>query len=496
MIASRFQRIGISVLIALGALLAQSHGALATPPPPEPPDNIDDTHILVFNQNPASRWPSCQYAADGPNIVINIPISRYVGDVDADGHLVAPGALVGNGLLSSQATLRLPAGDVDFGTAAPWPPERDQVFLNGHSLGFLQGAQQMWQYNEFKFDISWLKFPAKGSPGSPPAPADNELRIAIDVLNNPGDRHWCVFIDWVELSFDAMAPIVLVHGVHEDPLILWPAVNLELSAEKIPHASVSLEPDGTVPGNGHELEPLVRGAAKEFGAERVHLVCHSKGGLDSHWYLGNYASDDPRVLSVTTLSSPYQGSVLADLLMVMDAFPLSLFTTRDPDLRTVVTTAWLLNLGNFLARPPGLLDLTTSAAPRLMAESRPPGTVHWASYGANADVNGDLKISLSEALPLPIPSAVGTATYRLMGKAAALSITTDVTLGVRITDIEVAESNPQFFYNDLGVTAVSAHSPEGVYRATLPGNHFSTLSGSVTQDIVSHIKQEFPLRSD
>jgi hypothetical protein len=487
----------LGAILAIGAAFTLPSAVVATPPPPPPPENTDDTHIVSWNQNAASRYPACQYAYQGPSITVTIPIGRYVGEVDGDGYLADPAGLISRGLLSGKARLRLPAGDVDYGTAADWPPERDMVYINDHPLGYLTGAQQIWAYNEFEFDISWLKFPQQGSgPGVSPAPAENTLRIDIDTANDPAAHHWCVSIDWVELSFDAMAPIVLVHGVHESPAIVWFMVNQELGSEKIPHNSVSLAADGAVTDNGRDMREAVSRAAAQFGANKVHLICHSKGGLDSHWYLGNFASDNPRVLSVTTLSSPYQGSVLADLVTIQDAFPNSAFNSSDPDLRTVIRRTSVLNAMGLVAQPPGLLDLTTTAAPRLMALSHPPSSVHWASYGADADLNGDRRIAPFESLPLSIASGLCTAAYRTMGRAAGLTVTTERAPGSQIVNIEIAATNPQFFLNDLGVTAVSAHGPEGVYRATLPGNHFSTLSGSVTQEIVSRLKQEFPLGSE
>ena len=55
--------------------------------------------------------------------------------------------------------------------------------------------------------------------------------------------------------------------------------------------------------------------AKSFGATGIHLVAHSKGGLDVREYLAQYQPSHDKefkVLSYTTLSTPHNGSALAD----------------------------------------------------------------------------------------------------------------------------------------------------------------------------------------
>jgi len=58
--------------------------------------------------------------------------------------------------------------------------------------------------------------------------------------------------------------------------------------------------------------------AEQFGNDPVHIIAHSMGGLDSRMMIGNgfRGLDRPgRVLSLTTLSTPHQGSPVADLLV-------------------------------------------------------------------------------------------------------------------------------------------------------------------------------------
>ena len=55
----------------------------------------------------------------------------------------------------------------------------------------------------------------------------------------------------------------------------------------------------------------------EFKNDPVHIIAHSMGGLDSRMMIGqnfNGLGEKGRILSLTTLSTPHQGSPLADLL--------------------------------------------------------------------------------------------------------------------------------------------------------------------------------------
>ncbi|MBE9193687.1 hypothetical protein IQ230_25930 [Gloeocapsopsis crepidinum LEGE 06123] len=66
--------------------------------------------------------------------------------------------------------------------------------------------------------IEWIKFPAaRGENGQKPVAAENEIRIDIDI-NNEG---CCTSIDWAQVHFKAMAPLLLIHGIGADPQAAW-----------------------------------------------------------------------------------------------------------------------------------------------------------------------------------------------------------------------------------------------------------------------------------
>ena len=76
---------------------------------------------------------------------------------------------------------------------------------------------------------------------------------------------------------------------------------------------------GHVKMNAVELSPMLNLAAERFGAKNLHLVGHSKGGLDIRYYLGSDLyrpaplGTSPTILSEFTISTPHHGSILADI---------------------------------------------------------------------------------------------------------------------------------------------------------------------------------------
>ena len=62
---------------------------------------------------------------------------------------------------------------------------------------------------------------------------------------------------------------------------------------------------------------LAEAINQTFGTSPVHIIAHSMGGLDSRVMIGNDVEGlgkPGRILSLTTLSTPHQGSPVADLL--------------------------------------------------------------------------------------------------------------------------------------------------------------------------------------
>lgn len=275
--------------------LTRSHFGSSPFHPPE----LNDTLFLV------DRAPGldtgCAFRSQGP-LLFSIEIDRVIGNRDL---------LVQSGLLAPTATLRMPAFDVDSGANIPGiNPERDRVWFNGNVVPteFLTGENNTWKFNSFTIPIDWVNFPADPGRGGTPAPAANLVRIDIDVANE--DENWCTQIDWATLSIEVARPVVMAHGIFSDGGIwnkLWVP---ELQKLGLP-SSNALDM-GNLDGiaqNAQKIAAEVAEAKRRWGVDKVVLVGHSKGGLDSRHYAEN--RDD--VSQLIQLGTPNAGSRLADI---------------------------------------------------------------------------------------------------------------------------------------------------------------------------------------
>lgn len=71
--------------------------------------------------------------------------------------------------------------------------------------------------------------------------------------------------------------------------------------------------------NGRHIANRVNQIIQETGAEKVNIIAHSKGGLDSRWAISN-ADAALRVASLTTLATPHHGSKTVDFLLKFPDF--------------------------------------------------------------------------------------------------------------------------------------------------------------------------------
>jgi pimeloyl-ACP methyl ester carboxylesterase len=392
--------------LPLVALLCLQTPALAahSGSAPTDPSKPDDEHFIVDTDTGLDT--GCT-GRDGSPLVFKVKINRYVGEINADGTLKEPQKLIDNKVISPTAKLKMPAYDIDFEQG-----EIDKVFFNGHELSRpLTGTNETWNENEFEIPIQWVKFPARGSmgengsPPSSPQAAENEIRIDID----PTNEGWCASIDWAELNFKAMHPLLLIHGTGDNPEDCWekPGVTQHLASLGVPFEhKIQLEPNGRIlpeldrqgnplPNNAQALAGYVRTIAQSFGVQKVHLVAHSKGGLDSRGYLRRfYNPEQLRVLSLHTLSSPHWGTVLSDISVRAR----NARRTGEPPVaqqgdRDMEVFLYYDSLVAFSGQGPQspALDVQQTAAMRGFNQEigAPPNDVKFYTYGADADLNGD-----------------------------------------------------------------------------------------------------------
>jgi|InofroStandDraft_1065614.scaffolds.fasta_scaffold24225_3 Predicted acetyltransferases and hydrolases with the alpha/beta hydrolase fold len=112
-------------------------------------------------------------------------------------------------------------------------------------------------------------------------------------------------------------PLLLVHGVGFRDFHYfnyWGRIPRELVRNGARVFYGHQEAWGTVEDNAAILQEKIREIQKETGAEKVNIIAHSKGGLDSR-YLVSGLSMAPCVATLTTINTPHRGSALVEFLM-------------------------------------------------------------------------------------------------------------------------------------------------------------------------------------
>ena len=117
-------------------------------------------------------------------------------------------------------------------------------------------------------------------------------------------------------------PVVLVHGMMAKDFSFWHAfrgISSFLQKQGVTVYVTNQDGVGSVETNAHQLkEEILQILAKE-NCEKVNLIAHSKGGVDSR-YMISCLDMAPYVASLTTLSTPHHGSGLSAKLLKMPAF--------------------------------------------------------------------------------------------------------------------------------------------------------------------------------
>lgn len=277
------------------------HGATRVGSSPFNPPEESDTSFVV-DAGPGLDT-GCTFRSGGP-LRFEVLVDRAFSQAEIE-------RLRQNGLISDKAVIRMPAYDIDFdGGGSSYAPERDRVYFNGQPVPeeFLTGGNGVWKLNTFQVPIEWVKF---REPGAGIAePGRNEVRIDIDTANS--EEVWCTAIDWAALSFSASRPVVMAHGILSDNSV-WRDVWVPgLQALGVP-VDGDLNPSmgnlDSIQNNALKIGQAVDTAKERWGVDKVNLVTHSKGGLDSRHYAEN--ADD--IETLVQLGTPNAGSPLADV---------------------------------------------------------------------------------------------------------------------------------------------------------------------------------------
>jgi len=351
-------------------------GEITTVSPPPLP--ADDHHFVTV-------LPTGTCRSNGQTLSAAVPVSRVIGSL-------GPSAAVAAGTLLPSATLEIMALD-SSATAV------HSIAVNNTTVATLPTAPGSWTLRTVTFPVTLLSFPAQAPIGSAPTPVTNTIVINPDTTKVGG----CVAVAWVRLSFKAMSPVIMIHGNGSDGgFFVRQGFAGALTAAGIANdSSINLTglPGGaaTIATNASTLQCLVPPVVRSFGVNSVHVVAHSKGGLDTRLWLSLFASTNLTarppaascmppagtvnpafsVISLTTLSTPHLGSALADLSVAADASGVALYGFS-------LGTASSLGLSATDAAIPNLTTFFTAGFnPPL------PAAADYRMLGGDTDLNGD-----------------------------------------------------------------------------------------------------------
>jgi triacylglycerol lipase len=173
-------------------------------------------------------------------------------------------------------------------------------------------------------------------------------------------------------------PVLLVHGVFfRDSRYFnyWGRIPAELERNGATVYYGNHQSARSVADSGKELAARIREIVRDSGCEKLHIIAHSKGGLDCRWALAHEGIAS-MVASLTTVNTPHRGCEFADYLL-----------QKAPEaLRQKVAAAYraaLIRMGDtdpdFLA---AVGDLTASRCKVLNADMPMPEGVFCCSVGS------------------------------------------------------------------------------------------------------------------
>ena len=108
-------------------------------------------------------------------------------------------------------------------------------------------------------------------------------------------------------------PIILVHGIAiKQSKVIKAFGKIEQVLDDAGHDVYVADVDafGSIENNAAQLKRYILSIMEKTGAEKVNVIGHSKGGLDTKYMIMNLDMED-KVSSLTTLCTPHRGSIVA-----------------------------------------------------------------------------------------------------------------------------------------------------------------------------------------
>lgn len=248
-----------------------------------------------------------------PSHTIRIPlkIDRVYGDIQT---------LVANGALPKVVNLRMIVWDVDSDSTYN-PAEHDEVLVNGHRVGFLQGHNQTWTDNTFPVPIEILNLKADADDV-----VSNTIQVNVDVDNGG----WITKVDWVSIYIPTPPPVVIAHGIRSNidtTMELKRAIETQIGVPVYTFSFHNKGNDGIADG-AEDLRSHIETAKSLFHVDSVNIVAHSMGGLKTREYVTQY-SDRKDVDHIFQIATPNGGAPLATAGTILEIIGLA----NDPEVK-------------------------------------------------------------------------------------------------------------------------------------------------------------------
>ena len=112
-------------------------------------------------------------------------------------------------------------------------------------------------------------------------------------------------------------PVVLVHGMMAKDFRLWRAfrgISDFLRKEGLTVYVTNQDGVGGIVTNALQLREEILEILNKENCEKVNIIAHSKGGLDSRYAIAKLDIGD-KVASLTTINTPHRGCLFADYLL-------------------------------------------------------------------------------------------------------------------------------------------------------------------------------------
>jgi len=139
---------------------------------------------------------------------------------------------------------------------------------------------------------------------------NKNIGIVLVVMSFAGGMFAYTFFAPLETAFavNKPLPVLLVHGLGEDGSV-WKKWEDLLKKDGVQFYTITFQKSddkcGAAIGHATELGEKIQAIKKETGSDRVNIVGHSKGGIDTRVYLANGTKD---VANLIMIGTPNAGS--------------------------------------------------------------------------------------------------------------------------------------------------------------------------------------------